>query len=113
MNKILIVRTDRVGDVLLTTPVSAALRAAFPQVKISWLVRPYTAPLLENNPDVDEILTDLNQIKKKMFDAAIVSYPRWKTAWVLWRAGIPLRIGPASKPYSVLFNKRIWQHRSE
>jgi len=121
INKILIVRTDRVGDVLLTTPVSTALRHAFPSAKISWLVRPYTAPLLENNPDVDQILVDrgdaiaelIAQIKKEGFDAAIVAYPRWRTVWALWRAGIPVRIGPASKFYSVLFTKRLWQHRSE
>ena len=121
MNKILIVRTDRLGDVLLTTPVSAALREAFPQAKISWLVRPYTAPLLEHNPDVDQVLVDRGQsagalstlIKNEQFDAAIVAYPRWRMVWALWRAGVPLRIGPASKPYSLLFNKRLWQHRSE
>ena len=50
INKVLIVRTDRLGDVLLTTPVSTALRQAFPNSVISWLVRPYTAPLLEHNP---------------------------------------------------------------
>lgn len=121
LNKILIVRTDRVGDVLLTTPVSSALRAAFPQTKISWLVRPYTAPLFEHNSDVDEILLDRGQstsrlageIKKERFDAAIVAYPRWRIAWALWRAGVPVRIGPASKPYSILFTQRVCQHRSE
>ncbi len=121
LNKILIVRTDRIGDVLLTTPVSTALREAFPQAKISWLVRPYTAPLLEHNPDVDQILVDRGGstsalaalIKKEGFDTAIVAYPRWRTAWALWRAGVPVRIGPASKPYSALFTQRAWQHRSE
>src|SRR5438552_374617 len=121
INKVLIVRTDRLGDVLLTTPVATALRQAFPKSVISWLVRPYTAPLLEHNPDVDQVLVDRGQpmselidlIKKERFDAAIVAYPRWRIAWALWRAHVPLRIGPASKPYSVLFTQRIWQHRSE
>ena len=56
--KYLIVRTDRVGDVLLTTPLNAAIRAADPEAQIAWLVRPYTAPLLENNPDVDQVILD-------------------------------------------------------
>src|SRR5262249_23938469 len=55
----------------------------------------------------------VGRLKQGRFDAAIVAYPRWRAAWAVWRAGIPLRIGPASKPYSVLFNRRIWQHRSE
>jgi len=120
-NKILIVRTDRIGDVLLTTPVSTALRQAFPKAKISWLVRPYTAPLLEHNPEVDQVLLDKGQsagelaamIKSEQFDASIVALPRWRITWALWRAGIPIRIGPASKLYSVLFTHRLYQHRSE
>ena len=87
MDRVLVVRTDRLGDVLLTTPVSTALRQAFPKVRISWLVRPYTAPLLEHTPDVDQILVDRRRIdagrlrlsiKKENFDAAIVAYPRWR-----------------------------------
>ncbi len=58
MNKILVVRTDRLGDVLLTTPVSTALREMYPQAKISWLVRSYAAPLLEHNSDVDHVIID-------------------------------------------------------
>jgi ADP-heptose:LPS heptosyltransferase len=121
LDKILIVRTDRIGDVLLTTPVSTALRQAYPQARITWLVRPYAAPLLVNNPDVDQVLIDHGQsagalaaeLKKEQFDAAIVAFPRWRIAWAVWRAGIPRRIGPASKVYSVLFSNPVWQHRSE
>src|ERR1700733_4356025 len=80
MDRILVVRTDRLGDVLLTTPVSSALRKAFPEAKITWLVRSYAAPLLENNPDIDGVMIDhggstgelVAQLKKEHFDAAIV-----------------------------------------
>ncbi len=118
---ILIVRTDRVGDVLLTTPVSQALKDRFPDARITWLVRPYTAPLLEQNPTVDHVLVDhggsvsklVEKLKGGYFDVAIVSLPRWRVSWALFRAGIPVRIGPASKWYSILFTERITQHRSE
>jgi ADP-heptose:LPS heptosyltransferase len=121
LDKILIVRTDRIGDVLLTTPVSTALRHTLPQAKITWLVRPYAAPLLEQNPDVDRVLLDKGQsagelaamIEGEKFDAAIVALPRWRIAWALWHAKVPVRIGPASKLYSVLFTHRLYQHRSE
>lgn len=119
--RILVVRTDRLGDVLLTTPVSSALRAQFPKAKITWLVRAYAAPLLAENPDVDEVIVDKGEsvpqlteaLREKAFDIAICSYPRWRVVWALWRAGIPKRIGPASKIYSILFTDRLWQHRSE
>jgi heptosyltransferase III len=121
VNRVLIVRTDRMGDVLLTTPVGRRLKEVAPETKISWLVRPYTAPLLEHNPEIDEILIDRGEsssiwgerLKAKHFDAAIIALPRFRAAWMVWRAGIPLRIGPASKWYSLFFNRRIWQHRSE
>jgi len=121
MNKILIVRTDRLGDVLLTTPVSRALKDAFPNARITWLVRSYAAPLLKDNPDVDQVLVDrggslkdlVQQIKHEKFDVAIIAYPRWRVVWALWRAGVPMRIGPASKWYSIFFTHKIWQHRSE
>ncbi|MCX5754287.1 MAG: glycosyltransferase family 9 protein [Candidatus Krumholzibacteria bacterium] len=120
MNNILIVRTDRLGDVLLTTPVSTALRRMFPRVRISWLVRPYTAPLLEHNPDIDRILVDRDEspgrlaerIRNERFDAAIVAYPRWRIVWALWLARVPLRIGPANTVYCILLNRRVRQRRS-
>ena len=37
---ILIVRTDRIGDVVLTTPALKALRVAYPEAKISILLAP-------------------------------------------------------------------------
>jgi heptosyltransferase-3 len=119
--KILIVRTDRIGDVLLTTPISRRIRESRPDAHISWLVKSYTAPLLEGNPDVDQVLIDngesatllANRLKQEKFDIAIIAFPRWRAAWAVWKAGIPKRIGPASKIYSLLFNDRIFQHRSE
>lgn len=117
--RILIVRTDRVGDVLLTTPLSAALKAAIPGVQVAWLVRSYTAPLLEHNPNVDQVIVDdggpglVEKIKAGRFDVAIVALPRWRAVWALWRAGVPQRIGPASKWYSILFTDRLVQHRSQ
>lgn len=119
--RFLIVRTDRLGDVLLTTPVASALRAHAPQAHIAFLVRPYTAPLLQHNPDIDEIIEDrggpvrrlIERLEQGCFDVAIVAYPRWRTVWSVWRAGIPKRIGPASKLYCALLNERLWQRRSE
>ncbi len=47
----------QIGDVLMVTPALAALRRRFPNAKITVLVNDFTAPMLENNPDVDELKT--------------------------------------------------------
>ncbi|HVY71062.1 MAG TPA: putative lipopolysaccharide heptosyltransferase III, partial [Verrucomicrobiae bacterium] len=47
----------QIGDVLLTTPALAALRQHYPGARITALINDFTAPMLENNPDVDEVWT--------------------------------------------------------
>ncbi len=50
--KILIVRTDRIGDVVLSTPVIENLRAAYPEAHIAFMCRPYTKDALIGNPNL-------------------------------------------------------------
>jgi ADP-heptose:LPS heptosyltransferase len=54
--KILVVRRDNIGDLVCTTPLFTALRKRFPRAWIGALVNSYNAPVLERNPDLDEIL---------------------------------------------------------
>ena len=53
---ILVVRTDRIGDVVLTTAAVRALRKNFPNARIAMMVAPGTRELIEGNPDVNEII---------------------------------------------------------
>jgi len=55
--KILIIKPSSLGDIVLALPALTALHRSFPDAKISWLVRPAFAPLLENHPHLDEIIT--------------------------------------------------------
>ena len=45
INKILISRTDKLGDLVLTLPLAAFLKKNFPQINISYLVRDYALPI--------------------------------------------------------------------
>lgn len=54
--RILVIRMSGVGDVLWTTPLLRSLRQGYPQARIHYVVRRSCAPVLENNPDVDELL---------------------------------------------------------
>lgn len=120
---ILVVRTDRIGDVILTLPMIAALRSDFPKAKISMLLREYTSDLAVGQDGLTDILQyDYNGSLKSFFemlrelrhasiDVAIVSYPRFRIALLLWFAKIPVRVGSGYRWYSFFFNRRVYEHR--
>ncbi|MFH0918590.1 MAG: lipopolysaccharide heptosyltransferase II [Candidatus Omnitrophota bacterium] len=126
LNRILIVRTDRLGDVLLSTPVIKALRQEFPQAYISMLVSPYTKDALDGNPDLDEIITfdkdakfkgwwatlkAAGLLRKKKFDLAMVLHPTNRMHLLTFLAGIPRRLGYDRK-FGFLLTDRI-KHTKE
>ena len=123
LKKVLIVRTDRIGDVVLSLPVAAALRRANPHLTITMMVQPYVRNLVENHDAVDEVLLDegipglsglfrmVKWIRKGRYDAALLLHPTPRLALIAFLASIPLRIGTAYRFYSLLFNIRIHEHR--
>jgi ADP-heptose:LPS heptosyltransferase len=50
---ILLIRTDRIGDLVLSTPAIASFRRSWPAARIEVLVTDYTEPVLRYNPDID------------------------------------------------------------
>jgi ADP-heptose:LPS heptosyltransferase len=54
--RILVVRRDNIGDLVLTTPLIHALRRRFPDAWIGALTNSYNAPVLAGNPDLDAVL---------------------------------------------------------
>tara|TARA_R100000027_G_scaffold18279_2_gene13169 strand:- start:34315 stop:35325 length:1011 start_codon:yes stop_codon:yes gene_type:complete len=55
MKRIIISRTDRIGDVILTSATFAPLRREFPEASIRILVRPELVPLFENTPEIEAV----------------------------------------------------------
>jgi ADP-heptose:LPS heptosyltransferase len=55
MRRILVIRTDNIGDLVCTTPLLAALRARHPEAWIGVLANAYSATVLEGNPDVNAV----------------------------------------------------------
>ncbi|MGH9576685.1 MAG: glycosyltransferase family 9 protein, partial [Terriglobales bacterium] len=53
--KLLVVRRDNIGDLVLTTPILRALRSRFPAARIEAFVNSYNAPVLSGHPDVDRV----------------------------------------------------------
>ena len=105
---ILLVRTDRIGELLLTTPAFGAIRESFPAAKITLIVKPSSSPVVEGNPCVDSIIKldpgpDLNSLAKRLrfirslgrsgFDMAVIFNPNKFFNIASYLAGIPVRVG--------------------
>ncbi|MDP6642290.1 MAG: glycosyltransferase family 9 protein [Candidatus Nanoarchaeia archaeon] len=56
IKKILVIRLDHIGDVIVSVPALRALRKSYPNASITIMVRSLTKELLENCPYVDEVL---------------------------------------------------------
>ncbi|MCX7984668.1 MAG: glycosyltransferase family 9 protein [Bacteroidetes bacterium] len=120
---ILIVRTDRVGDLVLTLPMIDSVKETYPQAHVSMLVQSYTKNLVENDQNVTSVLTYdgfknigsfcsfVRTLKEKNFTAAVVAYPRFLVALALWYARVPVRVGTGYRWYSFLFNRKVYEHR--
>ena len=126
--RFLLIRTDRVGDTILTFPAVTALRNNYPEACISFLAQPYTVPLFEQYTGIDQLLSYephgrhkgwkgllklSSELQELNFDAAILFYPRPELAFALLKAKIPLRIGTGYRWYSFLMNRRIYEHRND
>ena len=127
-NRFLLIRTDRIGDTILTLPSVSAIRKNFPKAFIAFLSRPYTQPLIEQYSGIDLLITYdpdgkhkgwsgiaklCKELKEYNFHVAILFYPKLELAFAINRAKIPVRIGTGFRWYSFFFTKRIYEHRKE
>ncbi|WNM56864.1 glycosyltransferase family 9 protein [Candidatus Nitrospira allomarina] len=55
--RILVIKLSSLGDIVHALPAVAALRQRFPQARLTWMVKEIWAPILEGNPDIDDILS--------------------------------------------------------
>lgn len=56
-DRIMLCRTDRIGDLILSTSCIEPLRRHFPKAQLHFLLRPHLAPLLSGHPALDSVAT--------------------------------------------------------
>ena len=119
--KIIIFRTDRLGDLVLSFPVVEALKASLPEAQVDLFVNPYTVPVanLQRNtsnviPDAYSGLSALKEfLKSQQYDLAVHLFPVPRLALATFLAGVPVRVGTIYRYFSPLYDRRIRLHRKK
>jgi len=113
--RILIVRPDRIGDVVLSTPLPREIKERYPESFVAVLLTPYTQDIYVNNPHVDSVIVydekksaflHALQLRKFKFDYALTLLPTEKLNWILFFSGIRKRIGVGHKFYQFITNSK-------
>jgi ADP-heptose:LPS heptosyltransferase len=123
--RILISRPDRIGDVVLSTPLPREIKKKYPDSYIAILLRPYTKDIYLNNPYIDEIiirpegesslideLRSIKLLRERKFTHSFMLLPTEKVNWILAAAGIKKRFGVGHKFYQFVTNtKSVYRNK--
>jgi ADP-heptose:LPS heptosyltransferase len=107
--RILVLKPCCLGDVLMTTPLLAGLRRAYPNARITYAVGAWSRKALEGNPNVDEfidcgavgsgryrpadVVALVKALRRQHFDLAITLDRSPALGLLPFLAGIPRRVG--------------------
>lgn len=108
INRILISRTDAIGDVVLTLPMLAVLKEKFPLAQITFLGTNYTKAITDSHNYIESFINwdnlktlpfaqAVEEIKKYNFDICIHVFPNKQFAKIAHKSKIPFRIGTSHR----------------
>jgi heptosyltransferase II len=122
VNRILVRGVNWVGDTVLSYPTVQQLKTLFPKSHLAILIPSYLVDLWKTFPYVDEIIPfqkkrgigsiweDLNlsqSLKERNFDLAVILPRSFRSAFHIYLARIPIRIGYQSEGRSLFLTHRI------
>jgi len=105
LDRILICRTDNIGDVVLTLPLAGYLKSRFPQARVELLCRAYVAPAMRHCRFLDRVVAVEEAGELEAFfaaggyDTVIFAYPDRRLAKAARRARVPNRVGTSHRVY--------------
>ena len=107
MKKILLIQNKRIGDVLLSSVIANNIKKVFPESEISFFAYNYTTGVLENNPNIDRIISvdekklkripnlfkTILQLRRERFDIIFDPYAKFQSRMICLGSGAKYRIG--------------------
>lgn len=125
IKNIVILRTDRIGEVLLSTVAADAIKKHYPKARITFVTSSYSRQIVEGRDNIDEVIIAETMhgknrlgralrlailMKERKFDASIVLNPHRTLHLACFLAGIPRRLGYDRK-WSFLLTEKIADER--
>ena len=118
-NTIGIVRTDAIGDNVVSLPIAGALKSMLPGVKIVWICKPYVEPVVRQSAHVDETRVwrqdhPMESILELFsgLDAVVFAFPEPSLMSASKRAEIPIRVATGRRWASIRWaTHRVWRSR--
>lgn len=120
MNRILIIQTAFLGDVILATPVASELKRIFPDSKIDFLVKKGNESLLSNNPHLNEvfvfnkskgkykeIFSLTKEFRKRKYDLVINLHRFGSSGLITMMSGGQKKYGFKKNPFSFSYSKKF------
>ena len=122
VKNIIISRTDKIGDLVLSVPAISTVKKMYPEAKLYVLVRKYNMEVVKGFTFIDGVVAIDDYSKKELYkkikqikaDIFIALYSDNTVLKLAWKSGAKYRVGPLSKPLSFfVYNYGIKQKRSE
>jgi ADP-heptose:LPS heptosyltransferase/O-antigen ligase len=111
--RILLCRTDNIGDVVLTLPLAAYLKARYPGARVDFLCRAYVAPVVRHCHHIDQVI-EVDAIgdardffASSSYDTVIFVHPNRRLAMGAWRARVEHRVGTSHRLHHWLTCNRL------
>jgi len=114
-----IVRTDAIGDNVVSLPIAGALKSMLPGVKIVWICKEYVEPVVRRSTHVDETRVwgqdDPIQSTLELFrglDAVVFAFPEPMLMSAAKRSQVPIRVATGRRWASIKWaTHRVWRGR--
>ena len=116
MNKILVIRNDRLGDLMLILPALKIIKSSIPDIQIDCLVNKNYKDISILSNDIDNVFVDVDSsvnILNQEYNYSISFFSTFIIGYNLWKANIKNRYAPSTKLVQFFYNKTIKQNRSK